>query len=146
MARKILIEFERGGRFTAELLEERAPTNADMLWSLLPIETKARHGRWSGEAFYCKDERLRIAHESPQVVGVEPGSIALEMAPAGVPGFSPGIIFVYGWKFAFKTAYTPEGTPVFLVARIHGDLDAFSRIGPRLLMDGEEGIRIHRAE
>lgn len=142
MGRRLVIEFARGGTFTADLLEEKAPRNAAMLWALLPIETRVRHGRWSGEAFFGKDDRLRIAPENPQVVGVEPGSIGLEAPPRGVRGFSAGIVFVYGWKYSFKTAYTPEGTPVFFVAKVRGEIEAFGTIGLRLLEEGEEGVRL----
>lgn len=46
--RKIVLEFERGGRLVADLLDTDAPDTAEALWKKLPMREMCEHAKFSG--------------------------------------------------------------------------------------------------
>lgn len=144
--RKIHIQFERGGEFTARLLEAEAPRNCQMIWELLPLEGSVRHGMFSGEGFFVKDKRFKVAVENPRVLGIAAGTLGLEPPIEGNDRFDPGIIFAYGSKFAFKTPYTPEGDPLLVFGQVEQNLAELGAVGRRIMEYGEEKASITRVE
>jgi len=77
MARRIVLEFERGGVVSAELLTEEAPKTCEAVLKALPVKNKAVHAMWAGEEIFFDgfplSEPLVFENETNDV---EPGSIA----------------------------------------------------------------------
>jgi hypothetical protein len=48
LLRSIIVEFEKGGNFEINLLDENAPVTCEYLWNQLPIDTTCIHGRVPG--------------------------------------------------------------------------------------------------
>lgn len=138
------ITFEKGGTFTLELDEKRAPTNVNTLWGQLPIVSEVCHGMLSGEMFFSKVDDLKVAPENPKVMGISQGCVALEAIPLGSVGFPPGILIAYGEKVRFGTPFTPDGEPIWMVGQITEKLDELYAVGRRLHEEGIEKITFER--
>ncbi|MFQ6110656.1 MAG: DUF3830 family protein, partial [Nitrospinota bacterium] len=54
MARKIRMDFERGGTLTAELLEDKAPKTCELIWQQLPQSGRVLHARWTGREVFLR--------------------------------------------------------------------------------------------
>ena len=77
MAKRIVLEFERGGVVLAELLTEEAPKTCAAVLKALPVKNKAVHAMWAGEEIFFDgfplSEPLVFENETNDV---EPGSLA----------------------------------------------------------------------
>jgi hypothetical protein len=138
------ITFEKGGTFTVELDEKRAPTNVKTLWDQLPITSDACHGMLSGEMFFTKVDGLKVATENPKVMGIQQGCVAFEAIPPGSIDFPPGILIAYGEKVRFATPFTPDGEPIWMIGQITQDLDGLHAVGRRLHEEGIEKVTFER--
>ena len=66
-ARQIRLTYVKTGESAvADLLEEESPGVCQIVWDLLPIESKVIHGMYSGaEVFAMLDDPKPIPNESP---------------------------------------------------------------------------------
>ena len=130
MVRQIEIEFERGGKFTATLLDDEAPQTCKILWEHLPIEGSAAQARYGGEEFFFKTN-LEIEPEN-QKTNFSAGDIAFNPDPK--------------WK-AMITYYGNNirvSTPFNHAAKISENLEKLKAIGERIWLKGAEKIYVRR--
>lgn len=146
--KKIIIEFERGGKFTAALLENFAPKTCEIIWNSLPIHGKVKHAMFSGQVIFSFVEIDYHEQENPMVMGLHPGDIMFN--PAVIPSKDPSgrkfnteILFVYG-KHVLTTG-TTGWMPVNLFAKItDGNLEQLEAIGKRVREQGMETVTLSK--
>src|SRR5438128_4915007 len=73
---QIRIEFEKGGLFTARLLEREAPKTCKTILSRLPFEYRFQHSIVSGHAILCLPPDLTVERENQRVAGIPPGTLS----------------------------------------------------------------------
>ena len=139
--KKIEIEFSRGGRFTAELLERDAPKTCDAIWNHLPLELEVYQTTNSGQGIYGYID-FRIAPENPQVLGLAPGTV---VAGGVNPQSLNEIIISYGLFVPFHWSVASY-LPVNPFAKIGEGLDELAKVGQRLHRQGLERISIRKRE
>jgi hypothetical protein len=76
MTKRIEIEFEKGGVFTATLLEDEAPKTCKVVWDNLPLSGKIGHAYFSGKMMYLVVDTRFEELENAKSVGFLPGDIA----------------------------------------------------------------------
>jgi hypothetical protein len=148
MAKKIVMEFERGGTVAATMLEDVAPKSCEMIWSSLPVEARVRHAMWAGEEVFfdefpiSKDMPLENATNS-----VKPGSITTAASfwvRDGQPCFQKGqtaFAIFYGKGKPRKAV--DETLDMNYFAHVD-DVEKMAEIGRRIRMQGSEKITIRR--
>ncbi|MBN1670103.1 MAG: DUF3830 family protein [Kiritimatiellae bacterium] len=129
--RKLILEFERGGRIEATLDEPRAPRTCQAILDALPFETDTIHAMWAGEEIFFSNFPARFEYEQP-TQDVEPGALAM------VPCSSSFCIF-YGR--AIPRSAVDETIDVTVFGQVV-DIPAMAAIGRRVRMRGAEKIRI----
>ncbi len=125
MTRKIRLTFPKTGESViAEMLDADAPAVCDYIWGLLPIESKAIHGMYSGaEVFQLIDNPQPAAPQNRTSLPL-PGELLYFYDEGGNVTSRPGAVgevcFVYGRGVSLKG---PEGALTYasLFARIPGD-------------------------
>jgi hypothetical protein len=137
----------------AELLDDEAPKVCELVWSMLPIETKAIHGMYSGaEIFVIVDQAKPAAAENLVQLPL-PGEIVYFYDPgAGAVGARKAvgeIALVYGRGVTLRAH---EGVPTHcaLFARIPGDWKydwtEFAQECRKVRWEGPQILRIERVE
>lgn len=150
MTRRIRLSFPATGESViAEMLDNEAPGVCDYIWRILPVETKAIHGMYSGaEVFQLIDNPQPAPSENRTCLPL-PGEL-LYFYDAGGNVTSPPravgeICFVYGRGVSLKG---PEGAPTYasLFARIPGDWkhdwNDFAQACRRCRWEGPQVLRI----
>lgn len=150
MSRRIRLSFPATGESViAEMLDNEAPGVCDYIWRILPVETKAIHGMYSGaEVFQLIDNPQPAPSENRTCLPL-PGEL-LYFYDAGGNVTSPPravgeICFVYGRGVSLKG---PEGAPTYasLFARIPGDWkhdwNDFAQACRRCRWEGPQVLRI----
>src|SRR4051812_7514614 len=137
----------------AELLDDEAPRVCELLWSLLPVETKAIHGMYSGAEIFAMVEKPQSAAAENMVQLPLPGEILYFFDPgAGAVGAKKPvgeIVVVYGRGVTLRAH---EGVPTHcaLCARIPGDWKydwpRFAQECRKSRWEGPQLLRIERAE
>lgn len=133
----------------AEMLDDEAPAVCNYIWGLLPIETRAIHGMYSGaEVFQLIDNPQPIAPQNQTALPL-PGELLYFCDPGGNVTSRPGavgeICLVYGRGVSLKG---PEGVPTHasLFARIPGDWKhdwkPFAQACRRCRWEGPQLLRI----
>jgi hypothetical protein len=130
---KILMEFERGGKITATLFEDRVPMTCQSFLEVLPYESKVIHAMWAGEEIFFHDFPAKFVYEHP-TQDVHPGTLAM------VPSGSAFCIF-YGRAIPRRSV--DENIDVTVFGQVD-DVDAMVEIGKRVRMKGTEKIRLLR--
>ena len=125
-----------GKRFSARLLKDKAPTTCQAILRRLPIDGKAIHARWSGEAIWMSMEKHPIKLGFENQTGYP---------SRGEPLFYPGFI-------SEKELLIPYGTCSFAsrsgalagnhFATISENLDELATVGRAVLWEGAKGISI----
>lgn len=150
MPRKLRLSFPHTGESViAELLDEDAPAVCDYIWNLLPIETKAIHGMYSGaEVFQLIDSPQPVSPQNMTALPL-PGELLYFYDPGGnVTSRRQAVgevCLVYGRGVSLKG---PEGVPAYaaLFARIPGDWKhdwkEFAQACRRCRWDGPQMLRI----
>jgi len=150
MARRLRLSFPATGEWViAEMLEGDDPAVCDHVWSLLPIETKAIHGMYSGaEVFQLLDEPKQVNQQNLTSLPL-PGELLYFYDEGGNVTSPPHpvaeICFVYGRGVSLKG---PEGMPTYasLFARIPGDWKTdwkeFAQACRRCRWEGPQILRI----
>jgi hypothetical protein len=153
----ILIEFERGGSFVAQLLEKEAPLTCKAVLTALPIEGWGFHVAMSGDGIAIVTPNVKVDQlENAKTLGFAPGDIAYNPHvlpfPEGHMDYKPGrlqtndITFVYGWQFV------PHDSPLMqapenLFARLQpGSGDSLAGVAKRIREKGQERLVMRRAD
>ncbi|HUR58084.1 MAG TPA: DUF3830 family protein [Opitutaceae bacterium] len=123
--RQIRLTYPASGESVlAELLDDEAPGVCQLLWDMLPVETKAIHGMYSGAEVFAMVNQPKPAPAENMVQLPLPGEILYFYDPGtgGVGAKKPvgEIVVVYGRGVTLRAH---EGVPTHcaLCARIPGD-------------------------
>jgi len=150
MARRLRLSFPATGEWAiAEMLEEEDPAVCEHVWSLLPIESRAIHGMYSGaEVFQLLDDPKPVKQQNLTSLPL-PGELLYFFDEGGNVTSPPNpvaeICFVYGRGVSLKG---PEGVPTYasLFARIPGDWKTdwkeFAQACRRCRWEGPQILRI----
>lgn len=153
MSRKIRLSFPATCETViAEMLDEEAPAVCDYIWRLLPVETRAIHGMYSGaEIFQLIDNAQPVEPQNRTCLPL-PGELLYFFDPGGNVTSRAGavgeICVVYGRGVSLKG---PEGAPAYasLFARIPGDWKHdwkdFAQACRRCRWEGPQVLRIEAA-
>ncbi len=152
-SRRIRLTFpDSGESAVAELLESDAPQLCELVWNMLPLDTRVLHGMYSGpEIFMVLDEAVPIPREN-QVQLPLPGEMLIfhdeGTSAAGGNRSVSEICLVYGRGVILREH---EGIPTRagLFARIPGDWrhdwTAFAQACRRVRSHGPRTLRIERS-
>ncbi len=131
---QIVLEFERGGRISTTLFEDRAPETCRTVLAALPVEAEVMHAMWAGEEIFFNGFPGQFEYEHP-TTEVEPGALAM------VPRSSSFCIF-YGRS-------NPRGAvDHYIDVTVFGQVDnvsAMAGIGTRVRRQGVEKVTIRKA-
>jgi hypothetical protein len=148
--RRLRLSFPATGESAiAEMLETEAPAVCDYIWGLLPMESKAVHGMYSGaEVFQMIKDPQPLEPQNRTTLPL-PGELLYFFDPGGnVTNMAREvgeICLVYGRGVSLKG---PEGVPTYasLFARIPGDWKYdwtdFMRACRRCRWEGPQVLRI----
>lgn len=143
MMRKFALEFEKGGVFQAELIEDLAPKTSRAFWDLLPLRQKVGHAKFSGHVLYIFPGMDIADMENSRCIGVLPGEILFNPHVTNQPPHPKEMMIVYGpalLRDAF--GYAPSN----LFARITANVDELMKVGKRIDEEGREFLEIYRLE
>jgi len=134
---RIKIEFEKGGAFSAKLLEAEAPNTCKKITESLPFSYTFHQSIVSGQAIVALPPHLTVEPENQRTVGVPPGSLCFLVndPPRNVPD---EIYISYGPYFVSRCSTIDFQQPVNIFAQIESDLDRLMDVGKRILMEGAE--------
>ena len=152
--RQLRLTFPATGRSVqAELLDDEAPNVCALIWNMLPIETKAIHGMYSGAEIFAMIDQPPPAPPENLVQLPLPGELLYFFDPgAGAVGAKKPvgeIALVYGRGVTLRAH---EGVPTHcaLFARIPGDWKydwtAFAQECRKARWEGPQVFRIERVE
>jgi len=130
---KIVMEFAKGGRVTAELFEDRAPQTCRKVLDALPVTAEVVHAMWAGEEIFFGGFPGKFEYEQP-TRSVGDGDLAM------VPRSSSFCIF-YGRSIPRGAVDQEIDVTVFGRA---DDVEAMAEIGKRVRRCGVEKITITR--
>lgn len=124
---KYILEFEKGGSFEVELLENAAPGTVKAFKDALPIEGRCLQARFAGEEFFFNAD-INIKEENR----VKPyhGAISFNCDPEW-----KAVCVYYG-----STIEMGEGEYFNLFAEVKEDLDKLNDVGVRIWTQGEEKV------
>ena len=92
LSRKIEIKFEKGGIFTANLLENEAPNTCETIWNKLPLTLEFYNSIVSGQAIVTLPKDLTVEPENQMTLGLPPGTLAFLVRD--VPKLVPDEIYI----------------------------------------------------
>ena len=152
--RQLRLTFPATGKsVSAELLDDEAPRVCELLWAMLPVETKAIHGMYSGAEIFALVNQPQPAAAENLVQLPLPGEILYFFDPGvgGVGAKKPvgEIVVVYGRGVTLRAH---EGVPTHcaLFARIPGDWKydwtEFAQECRKARWEGPQTLRIERGE
>lgn len=141
--RKIQIEFEYLGKFTAELLEDKAPEVCNAIWKSLPLRGAVTQARYSGMMLYSRPPSLPKVNMENVVKEVMLGDVGYwhgywEAPSPQLSGDYTEIGLFYG-----KQKIEP---PLCVFARITQGMDDFEIVCKRIQMKGPEEILVEKQE
>ena len=150
--RQVRLSFPKTGEsVVAELLDDEAPNVARLVWEMLPVESKAIHGMYSGAEVFVMVEKPQSAPAENLVQLPLPGELLYFYDPAvGAVGAKKPvgeIVFVYGRGVVLRAH---EGVPTHcaLFGRVPGDWKydwtAFAQACRRCRWEGPQVLRIER--
>jgi hypothetical protein len=137
------LEFVKGGRFKAKLLEELAPKTCQGFLNSLPFSTPLLHGMFSGHMFYGTESLEINEVENPVVLGVQAGDIFIN-TNANLSLFEskvipPRLAITYSSSVVFWNWAGPMPSNYFAKI-IDGDIEELFRIGQRIKWQGKEDL------
>jgi hypothetical protein len=133
LEKKFVIEFSKGGKFTAVLLMTEAPKTCEAFLKALPLEVKLRQARFAGEEFYFQ---ANLSAELENQISPTWGDISFNADPKWKA------VCIYYGNNVKKT-----GLPYNLFARVvSGNLEELKKVGERVWIQGEEVARIKGLE
>ena len=134
----ITIEFEKGGVFTARLLEAEAPKSCAIIRERLPFAYRFHHSIVSGQAIVTLPPDMTMPRENQRVAGIYPG--ALSFLVKDEPVLVPDEIYIAYGIFISRGLTVDAKQPVNVFGQIDGNLDELAKIGRRILMQGAEMV------
>jgi len=150
MVNQINIEFQKGGKFIADMFEDVAPKICKAVWDALPIVSDAQHAQYSGQLIFFFTPTIKFDEtENPKWMGLFPGDLGfnphslhkLHLPPSNFPH---EVSIVYG---GCLPADWCGPSPVNNFGRIvYGDLNELTEIGKRNRREGFEKITINRKQ
>lgn len=141
---QIRLEFEKGGVFIANLLEDEAPKTCAALKARLPFSYRFHQSIVSGQALVTLPPDLTVERENQRVSGIYPG--ALSFLVRDEPVATPDEIYIAYGIFISRGLYVDAKQPVNVFAQIEQDLAELKRVGQRVLMNGAEQVRFSLVE
>ena len=138
------IEFEKGGVFTARLLEDEAPKTCETLKSRLPFEYLFQQSIVSGQAMVAIPPDLTVERENQRVAGILPGALSF-LVKDEITHVPDEIYIAYG-VFISRGLFLDAKQPVNVFANIDENLDELKEIGMRIIMQGAEKVRFSLAD
>ena len=147
MIRQIKIVFEKGGEFTATLMEDKARRACDQLWDALPIETRAGQAARSGEVLNCAVPFEHRLVENSKLV-IPQGGLALDghnyrIREEDQPLVKAAIVIAYGVD-NMSFGYSGLINPISYFAQIKDGMDELYQIGRRNREYGRENVTFSR--
>ncbi len=139
----ITIEFEKGGVFTARLLEDEAPQSCAIIKARLPFSYRFHQSIVSGQALVTLPPDLTMPRENQRVSGIWPG--ALSFLIKDEPTHTPDEIYIAYGIFISRGLYIDGKQPVNVFGQIEGGLDELAQVGRRVLMNGAEMVTFRLA-
>jgi hypothetical protein len=136
---QIKIEFEKGGAFVANLLEDEAPKTCKAIKDRLPFEYRFHHSIVSGQAVVALPPDLTVERENQRVAGIPPGTISFLVRDE--PLLVPDEIYISYGTFVSRGLTIDMKQPVNVFAQIESNLDELKEVGTRILMNGAETVR-----
>jgi len=142
---RVRIEFEKGGVFTAVLLEEEAPKTCAAIREHLPFTYRFHQSIVCGHAVVTLPPDLTVEEENQRTVGVPAGSLCFLVAdpPRNVPD---EIYISYGPYFVSRCSTIDFQQPVNVFGLIESGQDELLSIGKRILMEGAEHVKFSLVE
>ncbi len=140
----IRIEFEKGGVFTARLLEDEAPKTCATITSRLPFEYLFQQSIVSGQALVAIPPDLTVERENQRVAGIPPG--ALSFLVKDEPVLVPDEIYIAYGVFISRGLMVDAKQPVNVFAQIDDGLAELRQIGARIIRHGAEMVRFDRGD
>lgn len=138
---KLMFSFARGGSFTANVMEDKAPKTWEALRSHLPVTVKAYNARWTGRETHIK---LDVPNKPPrenQILNAGLGDViyACEWSDRDVTGFE-----AIGWFYGAETVRDWRGeSRVNLFARVDQSQWPFlEEVGLRTWREGGEDCTV----
>jgi hypothetical protein len=138
------LEFEKGGTFTARLLEDEAPKTCATLKGRLPFEYLFQQSIVSGQAIVAIPPDLTVEKENQRVAGIPPGTLSFLVAEEHT--HVPDEIYIAYGVFISRGLFIDAKQPVNVFAQIDDGLDELKEIGARIIMHGAEMVRFSIAE
>ena len=135
----IRLDFEKGGTFTARLLEDEAPKTCATLKARMPFEYVFQQSIVSGQAMVALPPDLTVEPEHQRVAGIPPG--ALSFLVADEPVAVPDEIYIAYGVFISRGLFVDAKQPVNVFAQIDDRLDELKEIGARIIRHGAEMVR-----
>jgi len=138
--RAIRIEFEKGGVFSARLLEDEAPKTCSTIIRKLPFEYRFHQSIVSGHAVVALPPDLTVEPENQRSIGIPAGGLSflVKDPPRNVPD---EIYIAYGPYFISRCSYIEMQQPVNYFAQIEENLEELGKVGKRVLMEGAEIVK-----
>jgi len=133
------IEFEKGGAFTARLLEDEAPKTCATIKNRLPFEYLFQQSIVSGQAMVAIPPDLTVERENQRVAGIPPG--ALSFLVKDEPVLVPDEIYIPYGIFISRGLTIDAKQPVNVFAQIDDGLEELKEIGARIIRHGAEMVR-----
>jgi hypothetical protein len=136
---RVRIKFEKGGEFTAVLLEEEAPKTCAVILGHLPFTYRFHQSIVSGHAIVTLPPDLTAEEENQRTIGVPAGSLCflVKDPPRGVPD---EIYISYGPYFVSRCSSIEFQQPVNVFGLIESGQSELMKIGKRILMEGAEQV------
>ena len=140
-----------GESVLAEMLDDEAPKVCELVWGILPVETKVIHGMYSGFEVFAMLDNPQPAPSENMVQLPLPGELLYFYDPStGAVGAKKPvaeIVLVYGRGVVLRAH---EGVPTHcaLFARIPGDWKydwvAFAKECRKARWEGPQELRVER--
>lgn len=132
------LEFERGGVFSARLLEQEAPRSCRTIRERLPFGYRFHQSIVSGQALVTLPPDLTMERENQRVAGIYPGAICFLVRDE--PVLVPDEIYIAYGVFISRGLFVDAKQPVNVFAQIDQQLEELARVGRRVLMEGAEMV------
>lgn len=141
---KLRLEFEKGGVFTARLLEAEAPKTCRTIKAKVPFAYRFHHSIVSGQALVTLPPDLTMERENQRVAGIPPGTLSFLVRDE--PVLVPDEIYIAYGIFISRGLTVDMKQPVNVFAQIEDKLDELGQVGRRVLMNGAETVRFSLIE
>ena len=136
---KMSVEFEKGGVFTARLLESEAPKTCETIRMHLPFEYQFFHSIVSGQAMVSLPPDLTVEPENQRVSRIPDGSLSFLVRDRVV--LVPDEIYISYGIFISRGLTVDMKQPVNVFGQIDDHIDELKIIGRRILMEGAEVVK-----